>query len=288
MTKKAKIRTGNLSSHIENHLSFGSAGTAFSKSVHFKPPLLSPSRAQAQELQRLRTKHFENEAQRILSIGRKSLSDVGGTSVLIETLKGKVSLLNITAEGGSNPAQRVGKGKGNQQSQLLMMQGDFRDLLAENWVEEVLKFLALKVTLGDTIQKPFQLAPSAQIQMAWNCLMLMPKIYDKLCIDMCGSVIDNDLSDSIITEENLDLMIEKHSRTIESYEEYFKTKPPTLFWFPEPQFIPTNFSHHVFLTKRSIKHSMDNFFHNLFRPKDESRNGEENDGSVSDVVINRE
>lgn len=108
--------------------------------------------------------------------------------------------------------------------------GGFEDIILEGWVEELLRFLALK-TLMDDATKPFQLAPGGAISIAWKELMVMPSNYAAVCYAMGNAnVIDHDPFDATLTPEEVRHMQKRLNATMRNYAKYFDEQPPALFW----------------------------------------------------------
>lgn len=110
---------------------------------------------------------------------------------------------------------------------------DIANMLLNGWVEELLRFLALKTLAGDTTL-PFRLAPSGPIEMAWEDLLIMPATYAEVChalgnsrpIDHDPFVVDSD--DEAEDSRNL----KRFNSTLRLYQQVFDQKPPELFWAP--------------------------------------------------------
>ena len=108
--------------------------------------------------------------------------------------------------------------------------GGFEDIILEGWVEELMRFLAIK-TLMDDGTKPFQLAPGGAISIAWKELMAMPSNYAAVCYAMGNAnVIDHDPFDAVLTPEEERHMEKRLNATMRHYAKYFDEQPPALFW----------------------------------------------------------
>mmetsp|Transcript_6693 Transcript_6693/g.14632 ORF Transcript_6693/g.14632 Transcript_6693/m.14632 type:complete len:296 (-) Transcript_6693:127-1014(-) len=115
--------------------------------------------------------------------------------------------------------------------------GGLEEIILDGWVEELMRFLALK-TLMDDATKPFQLAPGGAICIAWKELMLMPRSYAAVCHAMGNAhVIDHDPFDAVLTPEEERHMQKRLNATMRHYARYFDEQPPALFWkdVQEPQ-----------------------------------------------------
>ena len=179
-------------------------------------------------------KSNESKIETYLQAGRRELSSSGASMLLHKHLKEKIDTLNFDAE------------------KNYPVKGDFGELIAQNWIEELLRFLAIKSIHRD-YTKPFQIAPSKSIRDAWKLLMFMPKIYVNVCVALGNDrVLDHDPSDNYINERNFDRLIAQYNRTVEIYEAEFCRPPPSLFW-TKPKIIPSNISEHIFVVKNTIK-----------------------------------
>ena len=108
----------------------------------------------------------------------------------------------------------------------------FEEDILDGWVEELFRFLALK-TLQNDITKPFQLAPSGPVIVAWKALLAIPPSYAAVCLAMGNDhPIDEDcdgLGVSFETDEERHL-IKRLNATMRAYSRYFGEQPPALFW----------------------------------------------------------
>lgn len=106
------------------------------------------------------------------------------------------------------------------------------DMVLEGWVEELLRFLALKTLAGD-ITKPFQMTPSTPIAEAWKDLMVMPVTYAEVCYAMGNKhVIDHDPFDMAKSDDELESkrQLKRFNATLRAYQQLFDQQPPRLFW----------------------------------------------------------
>jgi len=113
------------------------------------------------------------------------------------------------------------------------LEQSIKDHLLTAWIDELLKFLALKVSIDD-INIPSKLAPGKPVGIAWKKLMLNPKIYSNLCKAMLmeNSIIDyHPIAESVFDTQGREL----YSTTWKMYKLCFEEKqPPKLFW-PDPR-----------------------------------------------------
>ena len=117
--------------------------------------------------------------------------------------------------------------------------GNFEDDVLEGWVEELLRFLALK-TLQDDTTKPFQLAPSGPVIVAWKALMAMRSSYAAVCLALGNdNPIDEDFvgPDVAFESDQEQHLTKRLNATMRAYSKYFDEQPPALFWkgVKEPQ-----------------------------------------------------
>jgi len=108
---------------------------------------------------------------------------------------------------------------------------EIQSVLLENWIEEVLKFLALKTITGDTTE-PCQLLPGHAVGVGWKVLMMSPAVYSKVCLAMGNlnifdhNPLDTDASSRIQEKHK----IKRYNATLRAYEAYFDQHPPSLYW----------------------------------------------------------
>ena len=117
--------------------------------------------------------------------------------------------------------------------------GNFEDDVLEGWVEELLRFLALKTLQGDNT-KPFQLAPSGPVIVAWKALMAMQSSYAVVCLALGNDhPIDEDFvgPDVALGSDEERHLTKRLNATMRAYSKYFDEQPPALFWkgVKEPQ-----------------------------------------------------
>jgi len=110
--------------------------------------------------------------------------------------------------------------------------GRFEDDILDGWVEELLRFLALK-TLQDDNTRPFQLAPSGPVTVAWKALMAMPSTYAAVSLAMGNThPIDEDfVAPDVALEADEERHLTKRlNATMRAYTRCFEEQPPALFW----------------------------------------------------------
>jgi len=123
--------------------------------------------------------------------------------------------------------------------------GDPHEILVDGWVNETLRWLAIKTLSGDTT-KPFQLAPGDPIELAWKALMIMPSHYANVCYSMGNDfVIDHDPFDTIEQdEEEKKHIMKRYNCSLRLYVQYFNGQPPLLYW-KEPKVQKTTISEYI-------------------------------------------
>ena len=146
-----------------------------------------------------------------------------GISHLKKTLRWKIHLL----------------GEENLQDLRDVHTGNFEDDVLDGWVEELLRFLALK-TLQDDTTKPYQLLPSGPVIVAWKALMATPSSYAAVCLALGNDhPIDEDfVGPDVAFESDQERHLTKRlNATMRAYSKYFDEQPPALFWkgVKEPQ-----------------------------------------------------
>jgi hypothetical protein len=158
----------------------------------------------------------------LVVIGKKVLKTGDNMEVLMKNL---VKSLHILSD---NP---------HQTSCELDPNDELQKVLLENWVEEILRFLALK-TLTEDYSEPCQLAPGYAVGVGWKALILLPNMYKQICTSMGNpSVFDHDPSDTstrnktkasqLVKEKHL---IKRYNATLRVYNSYFDKQPPALYW----------------------------------------------------------
>lgn len=122
------------------------------------------------------------------------------------------------------------------------MDPDFRELVVKSWIEELLRFLALKILMED-VDSPCSLGASVPIDIAWEGLAHIPSIFKKLCkkLDVETSRFGHDLSYEYKNVVDATLgyaqKVQTHSNTLSAYRNVFEQDPPELYW-PAPQAPP--------------------------------------------------
>ena len=113
-----------------------------------------------------------------------------------------------------------------------------KNVLIENWVDEVIKFIILKTELED-FTEPCQLSTSYPISVGWSALVLLPNHYELVCqtVGSQGKFEHNFPQKNTNTQDppaRRKLLIQRHNATLREYEKYFDSKPPMLYWSLDP------------------------------------------------------
>ena len=104
------------------------------------------------------------------------------------------------------------------------------------WIEELLRFLALK-TVTEDFTEPFELYPGYAITLAWKMLVDLPLVYSKVCTDM-GNIHAFQF-ETLPPSGKHNEIYRKHQRrryhgTLRVYSSYFEQQPPKLYWALHP------------------------------------------------------
>lgn len=104
-----------------------------------------------------------------------------------------------------------------------------KDHIVSAWIDELLHFLALKVAVGDISIRSF-FPPGKPVDIAWQQLMLNPKVYANICRAMLGEDIIIDYN-PIEANTYISHTSEFESNTLRAYKVCFEVKElPSLFW----------------------------------------------------------
>lgn len=147
----------------------------------------------------------------LVASARKTLVQGGGMDQLKDNLRGKIKFLD------ADHAREV-------------RAGGLEEVTLDGWVEELLRFIALKTLMDDT-NLPFQLAPSGQIKIAGRLLVELGSSYTNVCQAMGNaSAIDPVAFDDDLDESQEKHMQKRFNTTLRNYEKHFDEAPPHLFW----------------------------------------------------------
>ena len=106
---------------------------------------------------------------------------------------------------------------------------DLNDVVLENWVDEILKFLTLKTVMND-VTEPCQLAPGFAISVGWESLIQIPSIYARVCQAM-GNNLVFDYMTSMESKQEIKKHVKKRfNATLRAYQHHFDQQPPCLYW----------------------------------------------------------
>lgn len=157
---------------------------------------------------------FNSIAELIIK-GKKALKSGGGLLVFKKKL---VKNLNILSE------------KNVKEIPTLDLEDEYQTMLVDNWIEEIIKFLALKTITGD-ITEPCQLLPGHAIGVGWKVLMTNPSSYSKVCLAMGNQhVFDHHPSDTAASRVQEKHKVKRYNATLRAYESYFDQQPHSLYW----------------------------------------------------------
>ncbi len=156
----------------------------------------------------------------ILRNGRNVLISSGHIRDLHEKL---AQQLHILMDGGPNSPSQPSKYDPDDELQYLIL---------DNWIEELLKFLALKTIIGDNTE-PCQLLPGYAIGIGWKIFMMIPSTYSRVCLAMGNQcAIDHhpcpcDTNATMVKETH---KMKRYHATLRAYESYFEQQPPCMYW----------------------------------------------------------
>lgn len=107
---------------------------------------------------------------------------------------------------------------------------EVQTVVLDNWTEEVLKFLALKTITGDNVE-PCQLFPGYAIGVGWKALLVIPSVYQEVCIAMGNqNVFDHDPTDTASNKVQQKHRVKRYNATLRAYANFFDQQPPGLYW----------------------------------------------------------
>uniref|UniRef100_A0A7S4MXV3 Uncharacterized protein n=1 Tax=Odontella aurita TaxID=265563 RepID=A0A7S4MXV3_9STRA len=155
----------------------------------------------------------ENSARRLVTDAKTTLSEHGAMKHLKRSLRRKLHVLQ---------EQKVYKRD--------IKDGDLEEIVVDGWINELLRFLAIKSLVGDTT-KPFQIMPGEPIAVAWEALMVMPSYYANVCFAMGNdNVIDHDPFDFNADVEEEKHRLKRYNATLRLYQQFFDEQAPHLYW----------------------------------------------------------
>lgn len=155
----------------------------------------------------------ETSARRLVADAKKTLNQHGAMKHLKRSLRRKMHVLQ---------ERKVYKRE--------IKDGDLEEIVVDGWINELLRFLAIKSLVGDTI-KPFQIMPGEPIAIAWEALLVMPSYYANVCYAMDNDdVIDHDPFDFSPDDVEAKHRMKRYNATMRLYQQYFDEQAPHLYW----------------------------------------------------------
>jgi hypothetical protein len=161
-----------------------------------------------------------NSVSDLIVKGKRALKSGGGLLTYKKNLVKKIDIFSERNE--HEPAQ-------------LDLDNEVQSMLLDNWIEEVLRFLALKTLTGDNTE-PCQLLPGHAVGIAWKILMMNPSLYSKICHAMGNQhIFDHNPTDTTTSRVQEKHKVKRYNATLRAYESYFDQQPPALFWSFSPK-----------------------------------------------------
>ncbi len=123
-----------------------------------------------------------------------------------------------------------------------------RELMVDKLIDQLLKFLAMKVLLCDNVsssnnscfdemhdedcQSSYRLNPSMMIREAWKAMLILPLTYQHVCQAYGSDPIDydDDEGDFLGDQSKTAWGRECYQWTIETYKNLYVLPPPEIFW----------------------------------------------------------
>lgn len=160
------------------------------------------------------TDRFNSIAEFIIK-GKKALKAGGGLLVYKKKL---VKNIHIFSE------------KNETETPSLNLEDEYQSMILDNWIEEVMRFLALKTITGDNTE-PCQLLPGYAVGHGWKTLMTIPSLYSKVCLAMGNRhIFDHHPSDTAASRVQEKHKVKRYNATLRTYERYFDQQPQSLYW----------------------------------------------------------
>lgn len=160
-----------------------------------------------------------NSVHELVIKGKKALKSGGGMLALKKKL---VNEINIFSEKHDAPPE-------------LDLDNEYQSIILDNWIEELLRFLALKTITGDYTE-PCQLLPGHGVNVGWKVLIKIPSLYSKVCLSMGNqTVFDHNPSDTVQYRVKKTHKIKRFNATLRAYESYFDEQPQVLYWSYHPK-----------------------------------------------------
>lgn len=156
-----------------------------------------------------------NSISSLILKGKKALRSGGSILTIKRNLVKELDVLSDTPSTG--PSE-------------LDPENEMQSVVLDNWIEEVLRFLALKTITCDNTE-PCQLLPGHAVGVGWKVLMITPSIYAKVCLAMGNrGVFDHNPTETSASKVLLKHRVKRHNATLRAYERYFDQQPPALYW----------------------------------------------------------
>lgn len=117
----------------------------------------------------------------------------------------------------------------------LDLENEYQSMMLDTWIEEILRFLALKTILADHTE-PCQLLPGYAVGVGWRVLMTNPSLYSKVCLSMGNpNIFDHHPADTAAGCIKETHKIKRYNATLRAYESYFDQQPQPMFWSFHPK-----------------------------------------------------
>lgn len=156
-----------------------------------------------------------NSISELIIKGKKALKAGGGMLIFKKKL---VKQLNILSE------------KRETENPTLNLDDEYQTILLDNWIEEILRFLALKTITGDNTE-PCQLLPGHAVGVGWKVLMTNPSLYSKICLAMGNqTVFDHHPADTAASRIQEKHKVKRYNATLRVYDTYFDQQPQYMYW----------------------------------------------------------
>lgn len=162
---------------------------------------------------------FNSIAELIIK-GKKAMKAGGGLLTFKRKLVKDINILNEKRE---------------MEPPTLNLDDEYQSMILDTWIEELIRFLALKTITGDYTE-PCQLLPGHAIGVAWRVIMTNPSLYSKICLAMGNQyVFDHHPADTAAGRVQEKYKIKRYNATLRAYESYFDQQPQPLYWSFHPK-----------------------------------------------------
>lgn len=151
----------------------------------------------------------------LVHAGKKALKAGPG---LLELKRKLVKNINVLSETNEKSTPKLNP------------ENEYQNMVLDQWIEELVRFLALKTITGDYTE-PCQLLPGYAVGLAWKVLMTSPSLYSKICTSMGNqTVFDHHPEDSVSSRVQEKHRVKRYNATLRVYENYFDQQPQPLYW----------------------------------------------------------